>query len=271
LGQSYTLTLKIKVLVKRIILGISLVFLFLFTSFSPLGLREYKVRTIVIDAGHGGKDPGCSGHSHQEAQITLQTAKELGRIIEENLPGVKVYYTRTTDVFVELHERAAFANRHNADLFISLHCNSGASEVYGTETYTMGLHKTGDNLEVAKRENAVILKEDNHKTHYDGYDPNSPQAHILFSLYQNAYIDNSLRLAAKVEKQFKDRVGRTSRGVKQAGLLVLWKTSMPSILIELGFLTNKKEESYMALKSNQVLLASGIYRAIKEYKLEIEQ
>ncbi|MCU0416289.1 MAG: N-acetylmuramoyl-L-alanine amidase [Cytophagaceae bacterium] len=256
---------------KRIILSISFIVLLVFTSFSPLGIRDYKVRTIVIDPGHGGKDPGCSGHHHQEAKITLQVAKELGRILQENLPGVKVIYTRTTDVFVELHERAAIANRHHADIFLSIHCNSGVPDVYGTETYTMGLHKSTGNLEVAKRENAVILKEDNHKQHYEGYDPNSPQAHILFSLYQNAYIENSLSLASKIETQFKNRVGRTSRGVKQAGLLVLWKTSMPSVLVELGFLTNKKEEQYMALPSNQVLLASGIYRAIKEYKIEIEQ
>lgn len=240
------------------------------TSFSPLGYHQYKVRTIVIDAGHGGKDPGCHGTKGVEAKVTLAIALELGRIIKENMPNIKVYYTRMSDNFIELHDRAAIANRNNADLFISIHCNSGPSQAFGTETYVMGLHSSEDNLDVAKRENAVVLKEDNYKQNYDGFDPNSPQAHILFSLYQNAYIENSISLASKLEHQFSARVGRTSRGVKQAGFLVLWKTAMPSVLIEVGYLTNAAEEKYLSHKENQVLLASGIFRAIKEYKTEIE-
>lgn len=240
------------------------------SSFSPLGGHSYKVRTIVIDAGHGGKDPGCHGTAGVEAKVTLAVALELGRIIKENMPATKVYYTRMSDNFVELHDRASIANRNNADLFISIHCNSGPSAVHGTETYVMGLHSSEDNLDVAKRENEVVLKESDYKKNYDGFDPKSPQAHILFSLYQNAYIENSILIASKIEKQFSARLGRTSRGVKQAGFLVLWKTAMPSALIELGYLTNASEEKYLLNKTNQVYLASGIYRAIKEYKAEIE-
>ncbi len=242
----------------------------LLSSSTPLEINTYKLRTIVIDAGHGGKDPGCHGKISDEADVALATALELGRIITENLPGVKVIYTRRTDHFVELHDRAALANKNKADLFISLHCNSGPTAIAGTETFTMGLHTVEANLEVAKRENEVILKEDNYKNKYDGFDPKSPQGHILFSLYQNAFIDNSIKLASYIEKQFQVKLGRSSRGVKQAGLLVLWKTAMPSVLVEIGFLTNAKEEKYLNNKNNQVYIASGIYRAVKEYKAELE-
>lgn len=253
--------------------NLSILFLFTIltlTSFSPLGQHSYKVRTIVIDAGHGGKDPGCHGTTGIEAKITLAVALELGRIIKENMPTTLVYYTRMSDKFVELHDRASIANRNSADLFISIHCNSGPSVVHGTETYVMGTHLSEDNLQVAKRENEVVLSESDYKKNYDGFDPKSPQAHILFSLYQNAYIENSILMASKIENQFEKRLGRNSRGVKQAGFLVLWKTAMPSVLIELGYLTNAAEEKYLTNKTNQVYLASGIYRAIKEYKTEIE-
>jgi N-acetylmuramoyl-L-alanine amidase len=224
----------------------------------------------VIDAGHGGKDPGCRGKVGRESEITLKVAIELGRILKENIPGIKVIYTRQRDQFVELYDRAELANKNNADLFISIHCNSGPKHIYGTETYTMGLGTSEGNLEVAKRENAVILKEENYKKHYDGFDPNSAQAHILFSLYQNAYIENSLRFADKVEAQFRGKTGRTSRGVKQANFIVLWKTTMPSVLIEIGYLTNNKEEKYLNSKTGRTYIASGIYRAFKEYKEELE-
>ncbi|WP_045456847.1 N-acetylmuramoyl-L-alanine amidase family protein [Sporocytophaga myxococcoides] len=254
----------------NIVLTILLSAIIVLTSFTPVEVKQYKLRTVVIDAGHGGKDPGCLGKNSHEAEITLATALELGRIIKENLPDVKVIYTRTKNEFVELHDRAGIANRNNADLFISIHCNSGPKHVFGTETYTMGLHTTEDNLEVAKRENSVILKESNYKKNYQGFDPSSPQAHILFSVYQNAFIENSLRFAQKVEKQFSTRIGRTSRGVKQAGLVVLWKSAMPSVLIEIGFLTNPAEEKFLKNKTSQVYMASGIYRALKEYKSELE-
>lgn len=242
----------------------------LLSAFTLSPAYKYKVKTLVIDAGHGGKDPGCGGIYSNESEITLKVALELEQTIKENMPDVKVILTRDDDHFVELIDRAQIANKHNADLFISIHCNSGPTHVFGSETYTMGAHKTSENLEVAKRENSVILKETNYKKKYNGYDPKSPQGHIMFALYQNANMENSLRFAEKVERQFISRVGRTSRGVKQAGFLVLWKTAMPSVLIEIGYLTNKKEEKFLNQEVNRTYIASGIYRAFKEYKEEIE-
>ncbi|GAA4305031.1 hypothetical protein GCM10023183_18830 [Nibribacter koreensis] len=229
-----------------------------------------KVRTVVIDAGHGGKDIGCNGKSAYEKHVALAVALKLGKQIEEGNPDVKVVYTRKDDTFVELIDRAGIANKNHADLFISIHCNAGPSAAFGTETYTMGLHTSTGNLAVAKRENSVILQEENYKENYGGFNPNSPQSHILFSLYQSAYIDNSLRFAQKVERQFKTKLGRSSRGVKQAGFLVLWKSAMPSALIEIGFLTNPAEEKFLNDNTNQSYMASGIYRAFKEYKQELE-
>ncbi|WP_345223082.1 N-acetylmuramoyl-L-alanine amidase [Hymenobacter koreensis] len=233
-------------------------------------MRGYKLRTVVLDAGHGGKDRGCAGKSAREADVSLKIILQLGQLIQENMPGVKVVYTRKTDVFVELADRAGIANKNNADLFISVHCNAGPSAAHGTEVWTMGPHKTEANLAVAKRENAVILQEDNYKDRYSGFDPRSPQSHILFSLYQSAHIDNSLRLAAKIDHEFRTSVKRPSRGVKQAGFLVLWKSTMPSALIEVGFLTNPAEERYLNDKSGQTYMASGIYRAFRNYKQELE-
>jgi N-acetylmuramoyl-L-alanine amidase len=241
------------------------------SSFTGLEVNKYKIKTVVLDAGHGGKDPGCQGANTNESEITLQVTLELGRILKENFPELKVVYTRTTDVFVELHDRAAIANKANADLFISIHCNSGPKHVHGTETFTMGLHTSEENLEVAKRENSVILKEDNYQQKYDGFEPNSPMAHILMANYQKGFMENSIKLAGKIENQFKTRLNRHSRGVKQAGLLVLWKTSMPSVLVEIGFLSNPEEEKFMKSKTNRVYIASCIYRAFKEYKNEVEQ
>ena len=256
---------------KKRLIVIIISFIPVFCSYELVAQTSYKLKTVVIDAGHGGKDPGCSGKYSKEKHVALQVALELGRIIEENLPDVKVIYTRKTDKFVELHERANIANRNNADLFVSIHCNAGPHYFKGSETYAMGLHKTRGNLDVAMRENQSILQEENYLDNYEGFDPSSTEGYILFSLMQNAYLDNSLNIASKVESQFKNRVSRHSRGVKQAGFIVLWKTSMPSILVELGFLTNEKEEAFLNNKKNQVYMASGIYRAIKAYKLELER
>jgi N-acetylmuramoyl-L-alanine amidase len=226
---------------------------------------------VVIDAGHGGKDPGTLGKFTREKDIVLKIALKAGNIIEENLSGVKVLYTRKTDKYVDFKDRADVANKNQADLFISIHANSivGAN-AYGTETFVMGLHKDNSNFEVAKRENSVILMDENYKEKYEGFDPNSPESYILFSLNQSAYQVNSLNFAQKVEDQFKNRVGRSSRGVKQAGFLVLWMTTTPSVLIETGFLSNSKEETFLASDNGQDLIASGIYRAFKDYKTEIE-
>jgi len=231
---------------------------------------RYRLRTVVLDAGHGGKDRGCAGASAREADVALALILALGKQIQENLPDVKVIYTRKTNVFIELDERAAIANRNHADLFISIHCNAGPSQSHGTEVWTMGLHKTDANLGVAQRENAVILQEKDYQKRYDGFDPRSPQSHILFSLFQSAYITNSLRFAQRVDRQLRTTVNRPSRGVKQAGFLVLWKSTMPAVLIESGFLTNPAEERYLNEKANQSYMAAAIYRAFREYKRELE-
>ena len=237
---------------------------------SPDSRYRYRLRTVVLDAGHGGKDRGCAGVSAREADVALGVILALGRQIQENMPDVKVIYTRKTNVFVELDERAAIANRNHADLFISVHCNAGPSQGHGIEVWTMGLHKTTANLGVAQRENSVILQEKDYQKRYDGFDPSSPKSHILFSLFQSAYITNSVRFAQRVEHQLRTSVNRSSRGVKQAGFIVLWKSTMPSVLIESGFLTNPSEERYLNDKANQSYMAAGIYRAFREYKRELE-
>lgn len=229
--------------------------------------------TVVIDAGHGGKDNGTSGSFSKEKDVALQIALDLGETIEKYLKDVKVIYTRDDDTFIGLKERANIANKNGADLFISIHCNAveaNKDKSYGTETWVMGLHKSEENLRVAQRENSVILFEENNQEKYEGFDPNDPQSYILFSLYQNANLDNSLNLADKIETQFVDRVGRYSRGVKQAGFVVLYQTSMPSVLVEVGFLTNRLEEKYLNDKLGQTYIASAIFRAFRDYKDEIE-
>lgn len=257
---------------RRILKFVILMLMFL----SPLTVnaqRSEKIQTIVIDAGHGGKDSGALGKISKEKELNLAVALKLGNYIKENLPDVKVIYTRSRDVFVPLAERASIANRNNADVFISIHCNSteGTTTVNGAETFVMGEHKNAANLEVAKKENAAILYEDNAEEDYDGFDPNSTEAYIIFSLYQSQYLLQSLNLADKVQQQFRERVGRTDRGVRQAGFLVLYKTSMPSILIELGFINNLKEEKFLSSEEGQSYMASAIYRAFRDYKTEYEK
>lgn len=250
-----------------------LVLLCVFTNFDISGGQPfiYQVKTVVIDPGHGGKDPGCSGPHSREKEIALKIGLKLGTYIENNIPGVKVIYTRKKDVFVELDQRAKIANDAKADLFISIHCNSaGTTTVTGTETYVMGLHKNQENLNTAKRENSVILLEDNYQENYDGYDPNDPATHIALKIYQSAFLEQSALFASLVEKQFKERAKRNSRGVKQAGLVVLFKSTMPSVLVESGFLTNKNEEAYLLSDDGQSYIASAIYRAFKEYKTTME-
>jgi N-acetylmuramoyl-L-alanine amidase len=258
--------------VKHILTSCILSIVILLCSFTSLERRNpYRVKTVVVDAGHGGHDPGTHGKSAKEKDVALKVALQVGKLIKKYHPDVKVIYTRTADKFVELHDRAGLANKNQADLFISIHCNAiSKSDIHGTETYTLGLHRTQDNLDVAKRENSVIFKEANHEENYAGFDPSSPMAHILMANYQSAYIQNSLRLASHIETQFEKRVNRKSRGVKQAGFIVLWKTSMPSVLVEIGYLTNQAEEKYLVNEDNQVYIASGIFRAFKDYKREIE-
>ncbi|MBP9222126.1 MAG: N-acetylmuramoyl-L-alanine amidase [Chitinophagales bacterium] len=256
--------------------SILLLTVLLFTSFDTENhpnkiATPYVLKTVVIDAGHGGHDHGCSGSSNKEKTVALNLALKLGALIEKNYPDVKVVYTRKTDVFVELYERAAIANRNNADLFICIHCNANpSSSPSGTETYVMGLHKTEANLNVAKRENDVILMEDDYSQHYDGFDPNNPASHIIFSLNQHAFMEQSILFASSVEKYFKTNSNRSSRGVKQAGFLVLWKTAMPSVLIETGFLTNTSEEKFLGSDSGQNSIAESIFYAFRDYKNDME-
>ncbi len=237
----------------------------------PDAAAPYRIRTVVIDPGHGGHDAGCLGASAKEKHIALDIALKLGKHIETNYPDVKVIYTRTKDVFVELHERAAIANRAKADLFICIHANASESpSAFGTETFVMGLHKTAENLAVARRENSAILYEKDYKTRYDGYDPNSPEAHIIFNLFQKAYMEQSLLFAAKIQNEFEEYAGRFNRGVKQAGFLVLYRTAMPAVLIETGFLSNKAEEKYLLSEKGQNDIAISIYRAFNSYKIDME-
>ena len=227
---------------------------------------DNKQMIIVIDPGHGGKDSGAIGRRGQEKNIVLAISLKLGKLIEENLKDVKVIYTRKTDVFVELNKRAEIANKNKADLFISIHANSNKkTKPFGAETYVMGLHKTQENLNVAKRENSVIVFEEDYSKKYEGYDPKSSESYIIFSLMQNAYLEQSLSLASFVQGEIKNSAKRKDRGVKQAGFLVLWNTTMPSVLIETGFISNKKEEDYLLSKQGEDDMALCIYNALKEY------
>ena len=227
------------------------------------------VKTVVIDAGHGGKDPGTGGG--KEKRFALDIALRLGKMIKQNAKDVEVIYTRSSDVFIPLNERAAIANRNQADLFISIHCNAHtASSASGTETYVMGLHKSEANLNLAKRENNVILLEDNYKKSYKGFDPNSPLAHIMLANFQSAFMEKSTDFAAKVESNF-SKNGLKSRGVKQAGFLVIWETTMPSVLIETGYLSNPSDAATLASETGREKIAKAIYSAFDSYKSDVER
>ena len=264
----------IKFMLQKI--SIALVVVLTLVTFSDVAdaqtAKGKGLNVVVIDPGHGGKDPGAVGKVAKEKDIVLSVATKLGNLIKKNYPGVKVIYTRDKDVFVELNERAGIANRNNADLFISVHVNSvdGSPTTHGTETFVMGLHKNDANLAVAKRENSVILQEDNYSSKYDGFNPNDPESNIIFSLFQNAYSDQSLLLAASIEEEFKSSLKRYDRGVKQAGFLVLWKTAMPSVLTEIGFISNQDEERYLNSEAGQTEIATSIYNAFAKYKSQYD-
>lgn len=238
----------------------------------PRNEIKNSLTTVVIDPGHGGKDPGAQGKFSLEKDITLKISLKLGKLIEENIPDVKVVYTRTTDVFPALHERAEIANKAEADLFISIHVNSSSNSApSGTSSHVLGLHRTGENFDVAVRENSVILLEDDYETTYQGFDPSSDESYIIFSLMQNTYLKQSIEFASYVQDQFRDRSKRHDRGVVQQGLLVLARTSMPGVLIETGFISNPEEEKFLMSDYGQDLIASAIYRAFKQYKARIEE
>lgn len=233
------------------------------------------VNTVVIDAGHGGHDPGNLGtrrYKTTEKDIALQVALKVGKYIEENFDDVKVIYTRDTDVFVDLKKRAQIANQAKADLFISIHCDAFTkSTVSGSTTLVMGKNHEDDNLRVAMQENSVIYLEENYEENYEGFDPNNPTSYQAFTLYQSTFLNQSVSFAIKVQEQFRERVQRKDRGVKQQPLMVTKMAVMPSVLIELGFLTNPSEEDFLNSEKGQSYMASAIYRAFKEYKAEREQ
>lgn len=230
-----------------------------------------KVHIVVIDAGHGGKDPGALGSFAKEKDIALGIALKLGAYIKENFSDVTVIYTRDKDEFIPLYDRADIANKANADLFISIHVNSSPKNyVFGTETFVMGEHKNESNFEVAKTENNVITLEEDYSTKYEGFDPNSVESYIIFSLMQRTFLNQSVKFAGKVQYEFKEKARRVDRGVMQAGFLVLWRTTMPSVLIETGFISHPDEEKYLASQQGQEYLASSIFRAFRDYKQEIE-
>jgi len=233
--------------------------------------EKVTVQKVVIDAGHGGKDPGAIGKHAREKDIALDVALKLGDYIKQQFPDVQVIFTRKTDVFIELHRRAQIANEHKADLFISIHCNATKSATpRGSETYVMGLHRSQTNLEVAKKENASILYELDYATVYEGFNPNSDESYITFSLFQNAYLEQSLVFATVLQQEFRDYTGMIDRGVRQAGFLVLYRTTMPGVLVELGFLSHPEEEKYLASAEGQHKIARGLFRAFNQFKTGLE-
>ena len=281
-------------LVFCLVLGITL------TSFhkdDPKGIK-----TIVIDAGHGGKDPGCNGVTCKEKDISLAVALRLGKLIEENCPDVKVIYTRKTDVFIELEERAQIANRNKADLFISIHCNAAGKPVmikdkktgkmrvktftnkkgkkvpvetinpipFGSETYVMGLKNEEGKMKVAQRENSAILLEDNYEKKYEGFDPESEESYIIMSNYTSAYVIQSAQLGLKIQSEYSKKSGRVDKGVHRQSIWVLWRTAMPSVLTEIGYLTNPLEEQFLCSEKGQKYIASSIFNGFRKFKDDVE-
>jgi len=271
-----------------------------FTALKKVAANGIKI--IVIDPGHGGKDPGCSGAVHNEKEVALAVALKLGKLIEENFKDVKVIYTRTSDVFVELEDRAQIANKAKADLFISIHCNAAGKPVmikdaktgkkrvktyknkkgklivvekpnplpFGTETYVMGLKNEEGKMKVATRENSAIFYEEDYEKKYGGFDPESEESYIIMSNYTSAYVIQSASLAMKIQDEYTQKAGRIDKGVHRQSIWVLWRTSMPSILTELGYLTNPLEETFLASEKGQDYLAKSIFRGLRRYKDEVE-
>ena len=249
-----------------------LIFLSLLTSFVGIGQEDFQlpegVKTLVIDPGHGGHDPGCHGAHSKEKDIALAIGLKLGQYIQTKYPEINIVYTRKTDVFVTLDDRAKIANENNADLFICIHANAASAKAKGVETYVLGLHRTESQQKIAERENSTIYLEEDNGEKYEDFDL-SPDAIIARQLQLSVFLDQSISFAAKVQSQFKN-LGRHDRGVKQAGFLVLYKTTMPSVLIETGFLTHKEEEEFLRKPVNQQKMANSIFKAFQEYKSEIE-
>ena len=227
---------------------------------------------VVIDAGHGAHDAGAVGKISKEKDLNLSVSLKLGKLIKDNCEDVTVYLTRTTDVFLTLQERADFVNKHNADLFICVHTNSAENKsVRGAETFTLGVDKMASNLNVAMRENSVMLLEEDYQTKYQGFNPQSTESYIMFEFMQDRYIDKSLQFATLVQNQFSDNLHRADRGVRQAGFWVLHKSACPSVLIEMGFISNVEEEKYLASEKGKSEIANAIYKAFVQYKSQLDK
>lgn len=257
----------------NIIICALMLVLFPLCSWAQVAGDAMRIKTVVIDPGHGGKDPGAISKNGKfyEKNITLAVALKLGNLIKQSYPNIKVIYTRSSDKYIELSRRAEIANKNKADLFISIHVNSAkATQARGTETFVMGTHKSDDNFEVCKTENSVIVIEDDYQTKYEGFNPNSPESYIIFSLLQNVHQEQSIRYAAQVQEQFAKGPITVNRGVKQGGLLVLWKTTMPAVLTEIGFISNPKDCAVLVSKSGQEQFARKLFNAFKAYKVSVE-
>jgi N-acetylmuramoyl-L-alanine amidase len=295
------MTIKVKNIKYLLLLTFGVLICLAFKTDRTKG-KTGSIKTIVIDAGHGGKDPGCNGVHAKEKDVSLNVALKLGKLIEKHMPDIKVIYTRTTDVFVDLEERAQIANRAKADLFISIHCNAagkvvtytdpktGKSKVkmrknskgklvpvettnpvpFGSETYVMGLKNEEGKMKVAQRENSVIYLEDDYKTKYGGFDPDSEESYIIMSNYTTAYVIQSANLALKIQDEYKTKAGRIDKGVHRQSIWVLWRTAMPSILTEIGYLTNPLEEEFLASEKGQDYMSKAIFRGLRKYKDELE-
>lgn len=254
----------------RVLLFVLFIIVLTFSSFIKVGKNETVEKfVVVLDAGHGGHDPGNMGNGYKEKDIALKIVLDVGSQLEKN-PNIKVIYTRDKDVFVDLFERGQIANKAKADLFVSVHCNSHKSEAHGTETFVLGTHKNQTNFEVAKKENSVIFLESDYKSKYGNFDPNSPESVMSILISQEEYLDQSIMLASLIQKRFTTKLKRHNRGVKQAGFIVLHQTVMPSVLVEVGFLTYKEEGAYLNSQSGQKDMANSITSAILEYKHSLD-
>ena len=266
-----------KIIVRELLTTIAtmaLICAFIFTASAEEGAQNsIKIKTVVLDAGHGGKDTGAISKNGaiKEKDITLSVALKLGKMINSNYPDVKVVYTRKRDEYIELSKRAEIANRNKADLFISIHVNSQkGTTATGTETFVMGTHKSSSNFEICKLENSVIVLEEDYQSKYEGFDPNSPESYIIFSLLQNTHLEQSLKFAALIQDNFKLGPIKVNRGVKQGGLLVLWKTTMPAVLTEIGFISNPAESNQLKRDAVQSQIAARIFNAFAKYKTDYE-
>ncbi|MDD7886314.1 N-acetylmuramoyl-L-alanine amidase [Flavivirga sp. 57AJ16] len=254
----------------RVLLFVSFIIVLTLSSFKKNGNLNDGKFVVVLDAGHGGHDPGNLGNGYKEKDIALKIVLEVGKELEKN-PNIKVVYTRKKDVFIDLFVRGQIANKANADLFVSVHCNAHNSQAHGTETFVLGTHRNQTNFEVAKKENSVIFLENDYEKNYAGFDPNSPESVMSILLSQEEYLDQSIMLASLIQNKFTHSLKRKNRGVKQAGFIVLHQTVMPSVLVETGFLSYKKEGSYLNSKKGQQQMSNSIVSAILEYKSSLEK